>query len=86
MFEVFFRIYEVKEMKVEIGVMIGESYDEEDNGGQRLSKRKYILNDDGYVILQDNFFSVILIVMVRLCSEVRGYIGYLMFVRFQCLF
>lgn len=84
-FEVLLRTYEVKEMKVETGAMIGESHDEEDNGGQRPSKRKHISNDDGYAISQDNSSSATSTVMARPCSEARGHTGYLTFARLQCL-
>ena len=84
-FEVLLRTYEVKEMKVETGAMIGESHDEEDNGGQRPSKRKHISNDDGYAVSQDNSSSPTSVVMARPCSEARGHTGYLTFARLQCL-
>ncbi|CAN6865072.1 unnamed protein product [Brassica oleracea] len=91
-FEVLLRTYEVKEMKVETGAMIGESHDEEANGGQRPSKRKHISNDDkhisnddGYAVSQDNSSSPTSVVMARPCSEARGHTGYLTFARLQCL-
>lgn len=72
--------------------MIGESHDEEANGGQRPSKRKHISNDDkhisnddGYAVSQDNSSSPTSVVMARPCSEARGHTGYLTFARLQCL-
>ncbi|KAJ0243512.1 hypothetical protein HA466_0195560 [Hirschfeldia incana] len=84
-FEVLLRTYEVKEMKVETGAMIGESQDEL-NGGQRPSKRKHVSkDDDDYAVPQDNSSTATSVVMARPCSEARGHTGYLTFARLQCL-
>ncbi|KAG2295675.1 hypothetical protein Bca52824_042344 [Brassica carinata] len=65
---------EVKEIKVETVAMIGESHDEEDNGGPRPSKIKHRSNDGDYTVSHDNSSSATLVVMARPCSEARGHI------------
>lgn len=86
-FEVLLRTYEVKEMKVETGAVIGENHDEKENGGQRPSKRKHVSNEDDYAVSHDNNSSTAAtsVVMARPCSEARGHTGYLTFARLQCL-
>ncbi|KAL0874398.1 hypothetical protein Bca101_024103 [Brassica carinata] len=83
-FEVLLRTYEVNELKVDTGSMIGENQDA-DNEESRPSKRKHRSNEDD-TISHDNSYNATSVVMAPPCSEARGHTGYLTFAKLQCLY